>query len=80
MSLKTHVVEYSFTCDNCSRDIKAKSHDPGDMPEGYHLHVRRVTAHHNHYVSGPLFFCTKDCLLNAMSYGISSLIYPVEEV
>lgn len=79
MALETEVVEYAFKCDGCDSITKAKSHDPEHMPAGYHIHLRRVTFALKHLVSGALYFCCKDCLVNAMQYQISSLTQPVEE-
>lgn len=76
MALATKIVEYAFVCDDCGNRVQAASHEPKDMPTGYHLHVRRVTDRHHHSVSGPLFFCTKDCLINAMRFRISHLTEP----
>jgi hypothetical protein len=48
------------------------------MPEGYHIHIRRVTAAHKHRVSGALFFCSKDCLLDGMRYDITHMTEEVD--
>lgn len=79
MALETEVVEYAFRCDGCGSITKAESHDPEHMPSGYHVHLRRVTAALKHSTSGPLYFCCKGCLVNAMQYQISSLTQSVEE-
>lgn len=78
MALRTEVVQHAFECDGCGTIVKAESHEPKDMPTGYHVHMRRVTAAHKHKVSGPLFFCSKDCLVNAMQFQISHLTHDTE--
>lgn len=75
MALETEVVEYAFRCDGCGERIKTESHEPEHMPSGFHLHIRRVTTAGNHRLSGPLYFCNKACLVNAMQYQLSSLTH-----
>lgn len=78
MPLRTEVVQHAYQCEWCEAVVPVSSFDPKDMPEGYFLQLRRVTAARNHSRSGLLFFCTKDCLLEGLRYQASALMQPVE--
>lgn len=72
------VIVTRFVCDRCGANFETPSFDEKDMPPGYHVHLRRVTDAGHHSVSDALFFCSKDCLLGGMQFGISSYTHPVE--
>lgn len=71
MGLKKQII-VGFECENCQKVVAADSVFSEDYPEGYFVHLRRVTQAHNHYITGEIFFCDKDCLVNFMQYGITA--------
>lgn len=79
MTLRRNVVEYAYECNRCQAIVEVPSHNPPDLPPGYHLHIRRVTQASNHYAGGPIFLCSKQCLVEWAQYGISSSIQPIEK-
>lgn len=80
MGLRTDVIEYAYECESCENVIKVRDHEPENMPPGYHLFIRRVTPARKHRISGALFFCSKDCLVDGMQFRITHLTEEVGSV
>lgn len=68
--LKTETITF-YECERCGTRREAATWHADDKPEGYYIHVRRVTPGRYHRISDELFLCTKDCLLEFFTYGVS---------
>lgn len=80
MTLRTDVIKYIYECESCEREISVPSMDPEDMPQGYHMFLRRVTKAKKHRISDALFFCSKDCLIDGMQFRITHLTREVGQI
>lgn len=61
-----------YECERCGAVIEAESPWTDDYPEGYYLTIRRVTEAQNHYLSDIIYLCSKECLIDFVTYGISA--------
>jgi len=80
MALRTEVIKFAYECESCENIVEVPSHDVEDMPTGYHIFIRRVTKAKHHRISGALFFCSKDCLIDGMQFRITHLTREVGSV
>lgn len=61
-----------YECARCGEFTEADGPFDADKPSGYFITVERVTSAKKHYVTGEVYLCDKECLINFMQYSISS--------
>lgn len=66
----------AYRCQDCDALVLAQSDAGKDRPEGYYVHMRRVTESGVQSVTGEMFFDEKECLVHYMQYGISRSTTP----
>ena len=64
-------VAHGVECDCCESLTPVRG--PTSMPEGYYVVLERVTEAGNRLSSDQLFFCSKECLIDAMKWHTSAL-------
>ena len=66
-----------YTCDRCGVRKAADSVFEADKPVGFYLDLLKVTGekYPRHFkTSEQVFFCTKECLIEGLQFGISGMV------
>ncbi|MCI4659728.1 hypothetical protein [Cryobacterium zhongshanensis] len=66
-----------YTCTYCQEHKVGNSPFEADKPVGFWIEVLKVTGErypHHSKTPGPVFFCTKECMLDGLKYGISGMV------
>jgi hypothetical protein len=65
------------TCNRCGQHKVGESPFEADRPIGFYIDLLKVTgAKYPHHAKTPgqVFFCTKECMIDGLQYGISGMI------
>jgi hypothetical protein len=65
-----------YKCGSCDKREVADTPFEADKPNGFYLDLRKVTGEkYRYHVKTPetVYFCTKECLIDGLKYGISHM-------
>jgi hypothetical protein len=68
---------FIYVCDRCENRVVADSAFEADKPNGFFLDLRKVSGEKYRYhekTPETVFFCTKECLIDGLQYGISHMV------
>jgi len=68
-----------YTCGRCELRVVADSVFEADKPVGFFMDLRKITGEkyrHHAKTPEPVYFCTKECLIEGLQYGISHMVVP----
>lgn len=70
-----------YTCESgkCSWTEIADTAFEADKPNGFFIELRKITgSHYRHHskTPAPVYFCSKECLLEGLQFGISHMVEP----
>jgi hypothetical protein len=66
-----------YTCERCGLRKEAASVFEADKPNGFYIDLLKVTGEkYPHHAKTPesVFYCTKECLIDGLQYGISHIV------
>jgi len=66
-----------YTCGNCDERKVASSPFEADKPVGFWLGLLKITGEkypHHYKTPGHVFFCTKECMIQGLQFGISGMV------
>lgn len=72
-----------YTCARCGKREVGDSAFEAGKPVGFYLDLRKVTGEtfrHHQRTPATVFFCTKECLLEGIQYGISAMVKPTTPI
>lgn len=68
-----------YTCSSCSNLEVAATVFEADKPNGFFLDLLKITGEkyrHHAKTPVPVYFCTKECLVEGIQFGISHMVKP----
>lgn len=66
-----------YTCADCEQHKVGNSPFEADKPAGFYLDLQKITGEkypHHYKTPAQVFFCTKECMINGLQFGISGLV------
>lgn len=75
--------EVIYECESCGSLHKAATVFQADKPNGFWIDLRKITGEkyrHHYKTPEPVFYCTKECLINGMQFQISHIVQPTEPI
>jgi hypothetical protein len=66
-----------YVCYSCDKRIVADTAFTADKPVGFYLDLLKITGEkypHHYKTPAPVFFCTKECMISGLQFGISHMV------
>ena len=72
-----------YTCEGCDQREIADTAFEADKPKGFYLQLQQVTGErytHHAKTPAPVYFCSKECLVSGVQFGISRMVVATEPI